>query len=319
MAVQLVILGALIAAGTRLLDLDQLRLAFRAVPAANMAGFVVLMLLTRVVTAWRWRIVAREHLGLRRVTVAFLLRVGLLAEFANLWLQTFIGGEAVRIWKVAQRTGQKKMGAGSVVLDRVVGTVSLATVCLPLLVVLVVTTPQVRLAMESWRVVAAGAVVAVLVALVVLRTVPWARGLLRRSFEFLGQQRFLGRPFAVSLLIWPLIVLAHRVGLPELAARSWMVAAMVSLLPRLGWAVPLSLFGITAVEGSVLVVGSLLDVSSDTLVVAVALNLLTKYLASGAGAVLELVADGSRFFGQLRREAQEADEDLVEEGLGEEP
>ena len=136
--------------------------------------------------------------------------------------------------------------------------------------------------------------------MVVIRTVPWARSLLRRSLEFLGRQKFLGRPFAVSLLIWPLIVLAHRVGLPELAARSWLVVAMVSLLPRLGWAVPLSLFGVTAVEGSVLVIGALLEVSSETLVVAVALNLLTKYLASGLGAAAELVVDGSRFFRRLR-------------------
>jgi len=315
---QVVVLGGLLVAGFYLLDVGQVRLAFRGVGAGNMAGFVLLMLATRVVTAWRWRIVARNHLGLDAVTVPFLLRVGLLAEFANLWVQSIVGGEAVRIWKVARRTGDRKLGAGSVVLDRVVGTVSLVVACSPLLVVLAMTTPKVRLSVQSWEVLGGTAVVLGLAGVVVLWTVPWARSLLRRSLEFVTKHRFLGAPFAVSLLLYPLIVLAHRVGFPELAGRSWLVVAMVALLPRLGWAVPLSLFGITAVEGSVLVVGALLEVSSETLVVVVALNLLTRYLASGLGAVSELVADGSRFFGELRTAGSAGGEALVEEAIGEE-
>ncbi len=319
--VQLLVLGGLLVLGLRLVDVGQVHLALEGVGFGNLAGFVLWMLAPRVVTAWRWRIVARDHLELEGLSVLFLLRVGLLAEFANLWLQTFVGGEAVRIWKVAQRTGKRKLSAGSVVLDRLVGTTSLATVCLPLVVALGTLTPRVRPSPEGWKLLGGVAAVVALAGVVVLRRVPFAQALLRRSLGFLGKHRFLGVPFLVSLLLYPPMVLAYRFGFPELAGRSWLVVAMMALLPRLGAAVPLSLFGVTAVEGSGLVLGALLGVSSQTLLVVVALTLLTRYLAAGLGAAGELAADGTRFFVELGKARPTDDEALVEgviEGTGSE-
>lgn len=313
---QLLVLIALVVLGLHLLDVESIRLAFRGVAFGNLAGFLVLMLATRVAMAWRWQIVARDHLGLEAVSLGFLLRAGLLAEFANLWLQSFIGGEAVRVWKVAQRTGQRKLAVGSVVLDRFVGTVSLVAVCLPLALPLGARLPKAGLSPGTWRAVIAAAVALALAAAIGLRLVPMLRNLLRRSFDFLGRQRFLGVPFAVSLLVFPLMVLAHRVGFPELAERSWLVVAMIALLPRLGRAVPLSLFGVSAVEGSVLVIGALLDVSTETLVVIVALNLLAKYVASGLGALSELAAEGGHFFREIRRAVPAGEEELVASAVG---
>ena len=301
---QLAVLVGLLALGVRLLDLEQVRTAFRDASPVRLAAFLALMMLTRWMTAWRWKIVARDKLGLESLTVGYLLRVGLLAEFANLWLQSFIGGEAVRIWKVVRRSGDRKLGTTSVVLDRFVGTVSLAVGCAPLLVALGVMAPSladVDLSTGTWRTLALLGALVTLGAAIAVLTVPLLRSFVRRAFAFLGERRFLVWPFVVSLLAFPVLILAHRVGFEELAGASWWVVAILTLVPRLGRAVPLSLFGVTAVEGSVLILGAVLGVSEETLVLVVALNLLAKYLASGAGALAELATEGTRFFGEIRR------------------
>ena len=315
---QLAVLAGLLALGARLLDLDQVRDAFRQASPPRTALFLALMLATRWVAAWRWKIVANDELGLETVTTPFLFRVGLLAEFSQLWLQSFVGGEAVRIWKIVQHTGDKRLGTGSVVLDRFVGTASLVLACAPALVAFVLVAPDLDLSVGAWRTLALLGLLLALGGGVAVWTVPLLRSLVRRAFAFLGERRFLAVPFLVSLTAYPLLVLAHRYGFPELAEGSWWVAAMIALLPRLGRAVPLSLFGLSAVEGSVLVVGAALGVASETLVLVVALNLLAKYLASSLGAVTELAVDGLRFFGRLRRTAPAGGGALVEE-LPDEP
>ncbi len=315
LVVQLLLLCALLVVAFFFFDLEQVRVALNQVSLPNLLGFLTLMLAARAVAAWRWKIVARDHAGLPEVSALFLLRVELLAGFADLWLQSFIGGEAVRMWKVGQRTGKGKQAVASVALDRVVGTVGLLAACLPLLITLGAAAPELRISGQSWLLVGLTALLLALATVVVFRTIPVARMFLRRSLDFLRDQRFPLVPLLISLLIYPLIVLAHKTGFPTLGGGSWLVVAMVALLPRLGRIVPLSLFGITAVEGSIFVVGSLLEVPTETLVLVVALNLLAKYVASGLGAVAELVADGRRFFREVRWSAGDRGGAMVAEGM----
>lgn len=300
-ALALAVLAALVA---RFVDLEQLRRAFAGVSLPSFVAFAVLMFATRMVAAWRWLVVARDHVGLPRLGFGFLLRVELLADFANVWLQSLIGGEAVRVWKVISRTGEKTRGPGSVVLDRFLGTVTLAVACLPLLVVLAARSPSLelpeRVAARAGVLALAAAVVA-LGALLAARYVEALRSLARRAFAAAVEGRFMALPFLIGLSAYPLMAAAHYLGVPELAERSWLVAAMVAILPRLGRAIPLSIFGVTAVEGAMFGVGRLLEVSPETVLVVVALNLTTRYLGAFGGALAEISLHGTRFFRDLRR------------------
>jgi len=302
LAVQAAALAVLLVLVVRYVDREQLRPAFESVSPASFCVFVALMFTVRMLAAWRWLVVARDHLGLEGLSFGFLLRVELLADFANVWLPSLVGGEAVRVWQVIRRTGQRKLGPGSVVLDRIVGSVTLVIACLPFLAVLAVSSPSLELpalAVHPWAA-ALAALAAAAGAVTAVRYVAALRGLARRVLASAVRSRFMAVPALISLGAYPLMAAAHYLGVPELAARSWSVAATVAILPRLGRAIPLSVFGVTAVEGVMFAVGRLFDVDAGTMLVVIALNLAARYLGAAAGAAAEMSLHGLRFFRDLR-------------------
>lgn len=301
-AVQATVLAVLLVLVLRHVDREQLRPAFESVTLASFCVFVALMFAVRMLAAWRWLVVARDHVGLDGLSFGFLLRVELLADFANVWLPSLIGGEAVRVWQVIQRTGEKRLGPGSVVLDRFVGTVTLGLGCLPFLAVVAVHAPSLELPEVTVHpgVAALAALMAAAGAWMAVRYVEAFRSLARRALASAVRSRFMAVPAMISLGAFPLMAAAHYLGVPELAAHSWLVAATVAILPRLGRAIPLSVFGVTAVEGAMFAVGKLLGVDSETLLVVIALNLAARYLGAFAGALAEMSLHGTRFFRDVR-------------------
>jgi len=301
-AAQVTALAVLLVLVLRYVDREQLRPAFASVSPASFCVFVALMFAVRMLAAWRWLVVARDHVGLAGLSFGFLLRVELLADFANVWLPSLIGGEAVRVWQVIRRTGEKKLGPGSIVLDRFVGTITLGLACLPFLAVLAVRAPSLELpevAVRPWAI-ALAVLVAGFGAVAAVRYVEAFRALARRALVSAVRSRFMVGPAAISLGAFPLMAAAHYLGVPGLAARSWLVAATVAILPRLGRAIPLSVFGVTAVEGAIFAVGKLLEVDTETLLVVIALNLVARYLGAAAGALAEMSLHGLRFFRDVR-------------------
>lgn len=303
--VQAVLVGVLVVLAVRYLDRDQIALAFASVSPASFLIFTLLTFSVRMVAAWRWLVVARDHVGLSGLSFGFLLRVELLADFAGIWLQSAIGGEAVRVWKVVQRTGEKARGPGSMVLDRFVGVASLAVACAPFLVVLALRAPQFEigeiLPVDLWWAAALAAAGLALASFLALRYLEVLRTLARRLLDTALRSRFLVLPILISLAGYLCMVGAHYLGIPELTERGFWVAGAIAVLPRLAQVVPLSFFGLTAVEGAAAALGKLLGVSPETILVIVALSLTVRYLGALGGALAELALHGTRFFRDVRR------------------
>jgi hypothetical protein len=312
---QTLLLALLLVLGALWIDLGEVWRAIEALSPVTLALYVGLMLSTRAISALRWYVVATRHVGLTGITAGFLVRTEMLAEFATLWLQTFVGGEAVRIWQVSQRTGQRGQAVASVVFDRVVGTIILVVVCAPFLLPLRGVLARAELPSGILPVVIVSALAVVALGLLGLRGFPALRALLGRARGALRGRALPWLPVLVGITAYPVTVLAHWIAFPELAALGWIVTATVSLVPRLGRAVPLSLFGVSAVEGSTLVIGAWLGIGAETLVVIVALNLLVKYVSGGLGALAELSVNGTRFFGEVRRPRPSQAEELAERAI----
>lgn len=301
--VQVVVLAVLLVLFFRFFDREQISLALESVSLPLFLVFLILMFTVRVITAYRWWVVAEKHVGLSGLTYAYVLRVDLLADFGNIWMQSLVGGEAIRVWKIIQRTGEKTLGPATVVLDRVVGTASLVLVCLPLLVVLIIQVPTLSLPERfplDPRLVAGGAAVALLAVLLALRYVEALRSLARQALQSVLRSRFMIGPLLISVASYPAMIAAYYLGVQELAERGLLVTAMVAVLPRLGRAIPLSIFGVTAVEGATLAIGALLEVSPQVLFVVAALNVTSRYINSILGVVAEISVGGTRFFSQIR-------------------
>ncbi len=112
------------------LDWGHVLAAFKNLDARLWVGALALQLFTQVVSTWRWQMFARPlQLG---GTFRNYLSYYFVGMFFNLVLPTSVGGDVVRAWYLAHRTGK---GAGrrmpaflSVLADRVSGVVVLAAV-----------------------------------------------------------------------------------------------------------------------------------------------------------------------------------------------
>jgi uncharacterized protein (TIRG00374 family) len=95
-------------------------------------GLGLLLLLVQVfVLAMRWRLIVIRCGADLPLPQAF--RYSMIATFFNQTLPSSVGGDAIRIWLVAKRANWRT-ATYSVLLDRIVGTVALATTvvaCLP--------------------------------------------------------------------------------------------------------------------------------------------------------------------------------------------
>lgn len=297
---KLAVLAGFAALLVRFVDPEQIRLAIESISIGELAAYVALMLSVRLATAVRWLLVARSHLGLGNLSWPFLVRTELLAEFAQTGLQSFVGGEAVRVWKTSQRTQDPKVSALSVVVDRIVGLGALVVSAGPLAVFLVVTvagseTLTTRSFSREAQLAVALAAALLVGSLVLWRFAPKIRDLIRRAVSVLRPSRALAFALLVGVFNFFLIALAHWVGFSELRETGWWVCATIAIVPRLGRAVPLSLVGVSAVEGGAIVVGQLFGVAPELMLPVAAANLVTKYTASGLGLLIELAVDGREF------------------------
>lgn len=238
---------------------------------------------SRLVCTIRWNVVAG---GLMQPPpgIVHLFRAGLLAEFVNLWVPSSFGGEAARIWRVS-KVSDVPRATLSVGVDRVLGVCGLTLSLLPVPLL-------VELPLPGWVVPASVAAVLVAVGIgLALRDrvaglAPWAGALAGLSLA-----RVVTALALSTLAPWCIVAgyvvffgAVHPLPLGEVAA--------FLLLTRFGRAVPVSLFGVNSVEGSMLVLGELFGIPNAIVALAVAMNFTDKLVHSVLGGVVELAANG---------------------------
>ena len=310
---QIVALAAIVWVAYYFFDFEQVRLAFRSLSVTSIVVFVGIMMVVRVINSWRWLVIARRCLGIEEISLGFMTRVTLLAQFTNVWFPSFLGGEFVRIWKLGRTSEMAKEIPISVMLDRVVGVASLAVLCLPFLLLFPHFIPDVNRALESPLLMWGGIGFVVLVGGAAI----WKRNqfiqLFRRSWRFFEENNYMVEPMLISMLGYSVIVVAYWFLLESLEAGSMLDIAAVTLIPRFGRVFPVSALGIGAVEGGTLVVGRYLGMGSQILVVIVAVHITSKYVASLLGALLEIGFEGRS---SLRELVDQAEASAVAESSG---
>jgi uncharacterized protein (TIRG00374 family) len=92
-------------------------------------GAIVLNTLTVPLMALRWKLLLSAK-GIRDVTMGWLTRTYFVALFAGQFLPAAIGGDAVRAVELGRRTHDAPEAVASVLIDRLVGVVSLVALAL---------------------------------------------------------------------------------------------------------------------------------------------------------------------------------------------
>ena len=248
----------------------------------------------RAVGVLRWWTLLGGLAPDRRPPILHLLRFGLLAEFVNIWVPSFIGGEVVRVWGVRQHT-PTSVAVWSVGIDRVLGLLGLVLAVLPLGLLVDLPLPP-----ELWMAGVAALVVALGVAFLLRPRIAglggWAAAL-----ATLHPPRVLLALGLSSLSPWCLVlgyILFFGTLQPELSVGG--IAAFI-LLSRFGRAVPIQLFGVNSVEGTMWVLGEIVGIPREILALSLAMNITDKYVHSMAGGLLELALNGTELLGRVAR------------------
>lgn len=109
--------------GTRI-DMRAAWAAIAAVSLPHLAAVLGLVALDRLVMIWRWVLLLRA--ADVAVTTGQAARIFLTSSFVGSFLPAGVGGDAARAWSLSQLTSRPGDALASVVVDRVLGVLSLA-------------------------------------------------------------------------------------------------------------------------------------------------------------------------------------------------
>ncbi|HEX5261466.1 MAG TPA: lysylphosphatidylglycerol synthase transmembrane domain-containing protein [Gaiellales bacterium] len=114
---------ALLALLLRAAGLDQVIHVLADISVAWLVGAIAVSIGTVVLMAWRWRLLLlAKHLD---APLAWLTRTYFVALLASQFLPTAIGGDAIRAVELGRRSGDGPEAVASVLIDRLLGVVSL--------------------------------------------------------------------------------------------------------------------------------------------------------------------------------------------------
>jgi hypothetical protein len=291
----------------RLGELGETYNKIREFPLPVLLAFGGLGLLARVFYSLRWQRISWS-LGIHALKPVYALRVDLLGEFVSIVLPSTLGGDGVRLLKLKALENKNRAVFFSIVIDRVVGVLTLALLTVLFLPLLV---PVLRLdfAISPVAMLVTGGVLVLVAFLGWMFARHWQRPI--RLPVDLRELRPQTRPFligiALSILGHLIYVSSYCLLFRELTSVDFaplMGLIFIALLTR---SVPLSIFGIDVSDGSVVVLATLLAIPPTVSVAVVTLLVISRYSFSVSGLLLELLADGSWVFMKMRNTQTQPD------------
>lgn len=272
-------------------DIGQNLLAFS---AGSLLLFIGTGIVSRIFYTLRWGQI-NQGMGMQNLRFPYLYRVGLLSEFVSIVLPSYLGGDGVRLLKMRERGETNRQGLFSILLDRIVGMVTLmllTAVFIPFVLPLL----QIDFTISPLILIAAVILVLLVVAggVILLR-----RGTIRLPAMLQGLQV---TPLSLivsgihSLLGHLVYAAGYYVLFRELAPVEFAPLIAIVLLALLTRTIPLSVFGIDISDGSIIVLAGWLGVAAEASLSVVALLVISRYAFSAVGLLIELVADGRQVF-----------------------
>lgn len=167
---------------------------WRSVHLGILLAGIVFQLLGVILSAAKWGILLYAR-G-QQQPFMWLLRSYLVGQFANNFLPTGIGGDAVRALQLSRRIGSLSQATASVFLDRLTGFLALTCIANGAMVLLATGLVGEPLVTQEWLIVITvlvtfAAVGAVLVSLgapwLLIRIGPWLPGIIRHPLETIAQ------------------------------------------------------------------------------------------------------------------------------------
>ena len=276
-------------------DLTDVMASFAQMSLMTFIGFMLMLLWSRFLYAFRWAMICTKGLGLYSVSSLFLLRVNLLAEFVGIAMPSSLGGEAVRVVKLSAQTGRLTRSTASIVADRLIGLISMGIIVLVFLPKLgsSLISPSIH---NLWVAIILLGVVMLGLAFFWLSRRSKSLPLPRVIKELKLDPLFLIEITLVSIIGHFLFVFGHYLLFRDLQPFPFSVIVAVILTAQLARSIPISLLGISLSEGSLVALASLVGMKPEIALSVVLITLANRYIFALGGLIIELLRDGKAFF-----------------------
>jgi hypothetical protein len=296
LAARIGLVGAAVVAAGWLVDYDALAESLRRLSGQTVALFLLLMLGYRLVYGYRWSLVARDQCDLRSISWIALTRINLVGEFAMMFLPTAVAGEGTRVWLLAREIGDARGATKALVVDRLVGLLSLVLSSIVAILAVVLISPESMTVPPGFAVaVLAGLGVALVALPFVVRRLGRVVSRFREMARAAEGVQFLSLPLLVSIASQVFPAAACALVLGELASQGVLLATFVAVVSRLGRTIPISALGVSGVEGGIVVTGLLVGIPEEPLLVVSGLNVASKYVAALLGVTWQVSRGGWPF------------------------
>mgnify|MGYP000313950532 CR=1 FL=1 len=302
LALQLLKWGVLILIGiiaVTTLDFSSVIQNLRAFQFSTVLIFFLLASAATLFYAVRWLLIAGS-MGILQLNLLFVLRLNLLSEFVSIVLPSYLGGDGLRLLRLRPYTTNRN-AAMCVLIDRLVGlfTLGIATlICLPSIL------PLLNISIDSqvipYIVIIAG--VLAVAGLLLIRQIP------RLLLAFgLGDLHFDVKPLLIAALLslvgHMIYASAYAVLFLSLTDATPVQVMAITLLALLTRSIPVSFLGVEVSDGSLVVLGQLLNIDPTLSLAVVAVVLSSRYVFALIGFAWELMTDGLGFLANVSRKS----------------
>ncbi len=256
--------------------------------------------------ALRWyTLISRLDIG--SVNKSYVFRIMLLGEFVSLILPSYLGGDGVRLLKLKERSDATGRIALSIILDRILGLLSLAglsALCFPILIDLFkITVPSV-----VWALLVV--IIGVVILLLWRLTRPGSPRKLPQWLEQLRSVSLQRRVWLVGIALSSaghlLFVTGYYVLFSQLASVNYLSIVAISLSSLLTRSLPISILGVEVSDGALIAFVSTIGITPDTALVALSVIIGSRYVFALLGLVTEFLLDGTRFLRTVRKSSKAA-------------
>ena len=305
-ALKWVVLVVLLYIGSRYISIQDIRETFQNFSILSFILYVAAIAITRILYAWRWKINGKKILTNPDLPLFYLYHANNLAEFVTIVMPSSITGEITRVMKMNARGNKTISSTAVLMIDRVVGIVSMAFISFGALLIM-----GQDLQIDLENIIPSRNVILMISGLLILLAIglilAWRRIRKTNLMERINQAREIilanSRQIMISLIVSCLAHISYSASHYFLFREVFPLPIIdtigIILFPQLARSIPVSVLGISPGEGMMVASQMMIGITRETAIAVTFLTLLARYILALSGFIVELFMDGIRFFQNL--------------------
>jgi uncharacterized membrane protein YbhN (UPF0104 family) len=277
----------------KLVNIDKLENGLRSISISTLAFYLLFSTISRIIYSIRWYYICTKGFNFSNVSIFFLFRLNLLAEFFGIATPSSLGGEALRILKLSSSGFNNFDSAKTVIFDRIIGFGSmllLAAILLPIYGIPLI--GNINLNANRIYFVITGVIILCISFVLALRNKPISDFANKTLSQIWHNFSLLRYTIALSIAGHFIFASTFYLIFREIHPIPFLTAITLVFTSQITRFVPISVLGIGLGEGTLIGLAGLLEIKTESILIVVLIALGSRYLFAICGLFVEFWYDG---------------------------